>query len=339
MSQYDFGNLSSPLSGTTFFNTHLEPWRDALHTLHSGTSRPSYAVAGLIWRDTTSTPWSIKMYDGTDDITIGTINATTNVFVPTCATISNTGTLTLPTSTDTLVGRATTDTLTNKTLTDPTINAGGGVIVLPNGTSPAQTAEGSIFWDSDDNLLTVGTSSGRKVMCDTDSTQSLTNKTYNGLTVSTTTGTITITNGKTLSVSNTLTFTGTDGSSAAFGAGGTVAYIGTKQSYTKQQNFGSAALTSSGASIAWNLDDAQFANHTFTENTTLANPTNMVNGGTYQLVFTQHASAPKTLAWGSAYKWAGGSAPTISSTNSAKDILTCVSDGTNMYCNLQKAFA
>ena len=41
---------------------------------------------------------------------------------PIISTISNTGTLTLPTSTDTLVGRATTDTLTNKTLTSPTIN-------------------------------------------------------------------------------------------------------------------------------------------------------------------------------------------------------------------------
>jgi len=35
---------------------------------------------------------------------------------PIISTISNTGTLTLPTSTDTLVGRATTDTLTNKTI-------------------------------------------------------------------------------------------------------------------------------------------------------------------------------------------------------------------------------
>jgi hypothetical protein len=35
---------------------------------------------------------------------------------PIISSISNTGTLTLPTSTDTLVGRATTDTLTNKTL-------------------------------------------------------------------------------------------------------------------------------------------------------------------------------------------------------------------------------
>jgi len=38
-------------------------------------------------------------------------------WTPKFSTISNTGTLTLPTSSDTLVGRATTDTLTNKTIT------------------------------------------------------------------------------------------------------------------------------------------------------------------------------------------------------------------------------
>lgn len=42
---------------------------------------------------------------------------------PVISTISNTGTLTLPTSTDTLVGRATTDTLTNKTLTTPALTS------------------------------------------------------------------------------------------------------------------------------------------------------------------------------------------------------------------------
>jgi len=52
---------------------------------------------------------------------------------PIIAQISNTGTLTLPTSTDTLVGRDTTDTLTNKTLTLPVVNSTtvGG---LPGGT-------------------------------------------------------------------------------------------------------------------------------------------------------------------------------------------------------------
>ena len=46
----------------------------------------------------------------------------------------------------------------------------------------------------------------------------------NGLTITSSTGTFTLTNGKTLSVSNTLTFTGTDSSSVAFGTGGTVTY-------------------------------------------------------------------------------------------------------------------
>ena len=41
---------------------------------------------------------------------------------PVIATISNSGTITLPTSTDTLVGRTTTDTLTNKTLTSAVLN-------------------------------------------------------------------------------------------------------------------------------------------------------------------------------------------------------------------------
>ena len=50
---------------------------------------------------------------------------------PVISTISNTGTITLPTSTDTLVGKATTDTLTNKTLTSPVLNTGvSGTAVL-----------------------------------------------------------------------------------------------------------------------------------------------------------------------------------------------------------------
>ena len=40
---------------------------------------------------------------------------------PVISSISNSGTITLPTSSDTLVGRATTDTLTNKTLTSPSL--------------------------------------------------------------------------------------------------------------------------------------------------------------------------------------------------------------------------
>jgi len=53
-----------------------------------------------------------------DTLFSGTTQTLTNktLTTPVISSISNTGTITLPTSTDTLVGRATTDTLTNKTI-------------------------------------------------------------------------------------------------------------------------------------------------------------------------------------------------------------------------------
>lgn len=71
---------------------------------------------------------------------------------PVISTISNTGTLTLPTSTDTLVGRATTDTLTNKTLTSPvvtTVDLTGGVVdqLQEDWNIVASAATGTINFD------------------------------------------------------------------------------------------------------------------------------------------------------------------------------------------------
>jgi hypothetical protein len=73
---------------------------------------------------------------------------------PVISSIVNTGTLTLPTSTDTLVGRNTTDTLTNKTLTSPVINTPD--IILSTSSS---TTDGIIFWDSTNKKIKVGNGS------------------------------------------------------------------------------------------------------------------------------------------------------------------------------------
>jgi len=58
---------------------------------------------------------------------------------PTIATISNSGTLTLPTSTDTLVARNTTDTLTNKTYSAPNFT---GPMTMPGATITSANAMG-----------------------------------------------------------------------------------------------------------------------------------------------------------------------------------------------------
>ena len=49
-----------------------------------------------------------------------------------------------------------------------------GALVVPTATSPAQTAEGSLVWDSNDDLLTVGDGASRKTMVDAGSTQAIT---------------------------------------------------------------------------------------------------------------------------------------------------------------------
>jgi len=80
-----------------------------------------------------------------------------------------------------------TQTLTNKTLTSPTINTpsinGGtvslanGTLVVPTSTDPTQTVSGSVVYDTAFGILTIGTGSGRKSVVDTNTTQTLTNKT------------------------------------------------------------------------------------------------------------------------------------------------------------------
>jgi len=76
MAQHDFviNNQGFPA-----FRSDLNDFLNAVRTSHSGTSLPSGAVAGTIWLDTTSATTPIlKYYDGTDNITLATINHSTN---------------------------------------------------------------------------------------------------------------------------------------------------------------------------------------------------------------------------------------------------------------------
>lgn len=108
--------------------------------------------------------------------------------------------------------------------------------------------------------------------------------------------------------------------------------------FTAQQNFAQATLTD-GSSISWDLSAAQAAIVTLGGNRTLANPSNLVAGGTYVLIVVQDGTGTRTLAYGTAYKWPGGTAPTLSTAAGSIDVLTFISDGTKMLGFVGKDFS
>jgi len=82
------------------FRSDLNSALQAIQTSHSGTSRPTGALAGQIWLDTTSaTTPTLKFYDGADDISLATINYTSNTVDWLDSTISITGLSTTATGT------------------------------------------------------------------------------------------------------------------------------------------------------------------------------------------------------------------------------------------------
>jgi len=114
---------------------------------------------------------------------------------PIIATISNSGVLTLPATTDTLVGRATTDTLTNKTLTSPVISSisNSGTLTLPTGpdtlvgrattdTLTNKTLTSPVI-SSISNSGTITLPTGTRTLVARDTTDTLTNKTLTSPTI------------------------------------------------------------------------------------------------------------------------------------------------------------
>lgn len=102
MSQFDFGTINPDLKSGSGLASDLNSWRDALHSLHRGSTRPTYAVQGMRWIDDSATPWLIKMYNGASlgtDTVIGSYDQTTGAYTPvlsnnqvTPANMSRTGT-------------------------------------------------------------------------------------------------------------------------------------------------------------------------------------------------------------------------------------------------------
>ena len=182
MAQHDFVIANQ---GFPAFRSDLNDFLNAVRTSHSGTSLPSGAVAGTIWLDTTSaTAPILKYYDGTDNITLATINHTANTVdfndsaISTPLAVTGNATagaeLRLPEDTDNgsnyVAIKAPDSIASNLTLTLPSADGTNGQALVTNGTGTLSftTLSTTLTYSSGtavgDNSTTAFTiSSGRSV--------------------------------------------------------------------------------------------------------------------------------------------------------------------------------
>jgi hypothetical protein len=116
-------------------------------------------------------------------------------------------------------------------------------------------------------------------------------------------------------------------------AGGT----GTANTWTAAQTFStrvsSTPVTLNATSPAPDASLSNVFTLLLSQNVSMPNPTNLVAGETLTFIVTQNATtAGYTVTWGAGYKWAGGTAPTMTAAVGKIDVYTCTSQtGTNCY--------
>jgi len=92
------------------------------------------------------------------------------------------------------------------------------------------------------------------------------------------------------------------------------------QSFSAAQR-GTISALFDGATITPDFAVANNFSVTLGGNRTLANPTNLTAGQSGVIVITQDGTGSRTLAYGSNFKFPGGTAPTLTTTASAVDVL------------------
>lgn len=80
------------------FRSNLNATINALNSNHIGSSLPASAVAGTIWIDNSvANTYTIKVYDGSDSLTLFSINTSTNaITLPSGVSITETDPNSIP---------------------------------------------------------------------------------------------------------------------------------------------------------------------------------------------------------------------------------------------------
>lgn len=111
------------------------------------------------------------------------------------------------------------------------------------------------------------------------------------------------------------------------------------QTFTAGQR-GEVTTLTDGANISSNFNDSNFFSVTLAGNRTLDNPSNLVAGQSGSIFITQDATGSRTLAYGSYWDFANGTAPSLSKAANSVDRLDyVVRTSTSIHAVLSKAWS
>ena len=309
VSDYTLSNI-----GFSDFRTELNSILGAINTLNAGTSAPGSKAAGSLWLDTTNaTTPTLKFYDGSDQISLCTFNYSAN----TVNWLDNTVTADLSgDSSPQLGGNLDTnshniiiddahyisDENNNEQIIFQTTASAVNELEITNGA----TGNGPILGASGEtnvDLHIKPKGSGKTVIGSSGASAYLTTSGAHDLVLDTNSGT------------NSGNITITDGANGAIDltTNGTGAIKFNDLAYIPQQ-----AVTSSSNSVAIDSQSQANAYHHTSENTTIAAPSNAVEGAFLCLEINYNGS--HTVSWNSVFNWSADAAPTTTDTDGKTDI-------------------
>ena len=116
-----------------------------------------------------------------------------------------------------------------------------------------------------------------------------------------------------------------DGNNLTFASTGGLFTI-QKNLKVEGQSYGDITSVSN-ATVDW--DNGNIQSITLPSGASTYTPSNPQAGATYILKIIQPAAGDGTITWGSSVKWPGATAPTLTASNAAVDVVTLIYDGTN----------